>query len=88
MVVDNAAGTRLAIQHLYNLGHSKIAFIKGPDILVDSIQRWQGLELFAEEVGLELKPELILQIREKFHLPRSLRTYRRNCCGSAPSSLP
>jgi LacI family transcriptional regulator len=63
VVVDNAAGTRLAIQHLYDLGHSKIAFIKGPDILVDSIQRWQGLETFAEEVGLELDPELIVQIK-------------------------
>ena len=30
VVVDNAAGTRLAIQHLYGLGHSRIAFIKGP----------------------------------------------------------
>ena len=63
VVVDNAAGTRLAIQHLYDLGHSKMAFIKGPDILVDSIQRWQGLETFAEEVGLELDPELIVQIK-------------------------
>ena len=63
VVVDNAAGTRLAIQHLYDLGHSKMAFLKGPDILVDSIQRWQGLETFAEEVGLELDPELIVQIK-------------------------
>jgi len=63
VVVDNAAGTRLAIQHLYDLGHSKMAFIKGPDILVDSIQRWQGLESFAAEVDLELDPELIVQIK-------------------------
>jgi LacI family transcriptional regulator len=63
VVVDNAAGTRLAIQHLYDLGHSKMAFIKGPDILVDSIQRWQGLEGFAADVGLELDPELIVQIK-------------------------
>ncbi len=63
VVVDNAAGTRLAIQHLYSLGHSKMAFIKGPEILVDSVQRWQGLESFAEEVGLELDPRLILEIQ-------------------------
>ena len=63
VVVDNAAGTRLAIQHVYDLGHSKLAFIKGPDILVDSIQRWQGLESFAAEVGLELDPDLIVQIK-------------------------
>ncbi|HMK23403.1 MAG TPA: LacI family DNA-binding transcriptional regulator [Terriglobales bacterium] len=63
VVVDNAAGTRLAIQHLYGLGHTRMAFIKGPDILVDSIQRWQGLESFAEEVGLEIDPQLIVQIK-------------------------
>jgi LacI family transcriptional regulator len=63
VVVDNAAGTRLAIQHLYDLGHTKMAFIKGPDILVDSVQRWQGLENFAREVGLELGPHLIVEIR-------------------------
>lgn len=63
VVVDNAAGTRLAIQHLYDLGHSKMAFIKGPEILVDSFQRWQGLENFAHEVGLQLDPNLILEIQ-------------------------
>jgi LacI family transcriptional regulator, galactose operon repressor len=63
VVVDNAAGTRLALQHLYSLGHSRIAFIKGPAILVDSLQRWQGLESFAQEVGLRLDPRLILEIQ-------------------------
>jgi LacI family transcriptional regulator len=63
VVVDNAAGTRHALQHLYNLGHSRIAFIKGPAILVDSVQRWHGLESFAEEVGLKLDPRLVLEIK-------------------------
>lgn len=63
VVVDNAAGTRLAIQHLYGLGHSRIAFIKGPAILVDSLQRWEGLENFAREVGLRLDPRLIREIQ-------------------------
>lgn len=63
VVVDNAAGTRLAIQHLYDLGHSKIAFIKGPEILVDSFQRWQGLENFAHGAGLQLDSNLILEIQ-------------------------
>jgi LacI family transcriptional regulator len=63
VVVDNAAGTRQALQHLYDLGHSKIAFIRGPRILVDSIQRWHGLEAFANEVGLEINPKLVLEIK-------------------------
>lgn len=63
IVVDNPAGTRQALQHLYDLGHSRIAFIRGPKVLIDSLQRWQGLEGFAEEVGLQLDPRLILEIK-------------------------
>jgi LacI family transcriptional regulator len=63
VVVDNAAGTRQAIQHLYDLGHSRIAVIRGPKILVDSVQRWQGLESFAGEVELKLDPRLMVEIK-------------------------
>jgi DNA-binding LacI/PurR family transcriptional regulator len=63
VVVDNEAGTRQALQHLYELGHSKIAFIKGPKALVDSAQRWRGLESFAHEVGLAIDPDLVVEIK-------------------------
>jgi LacI family transcriptional regulator len=63
VVVDNEAGTRQAIQHLYELGHSRIAFIKGPKILVDSMQRWRGIETFARDVGLKLDVKLVLEIK-------------------------
>jgi LacI family transcriptional regulator len=63
VVVDNEAGTRQAIQHLHKLGHSRIACIKGPKILVDSMQRWRGIETFAREVGLQLDPKLVLEIK-------------------------
>ena len=83
VVVDNAAGTRLAIQHLYDLGHSKMAFIKGPDILVDSIQRWQGLESFAAEVGLEFDLSSSLRSRDGTQPFGKLTSSRRNCCGAS-----
>jgi len=63
IVVDNEAGTRQALQHLYELGHSRIAFIKGPKILVDSQQRWRGLESFARDVGLNIDPNLVMEIK-------------------------
>jgi LacI family transcriptional regulator len=56
-------GARQAIQYLYELGHSRIAFIKGPKTLVDSMQRWRGLESFAIEVGLEMDSKVIRQIQ-------------------------
>jgi LacI family transcriptional regulator len=63
VAVDNEAGTRLALQHLYELGHSKIAFIKGPKEMVDTKPRWRGIEVFAAEVGLKLDPKLVVGIK-------------------------
>jgi LacI family transcriptional regulator len=63
IVVDNAAGTRQAIEHLRQLGHSRIAFIKGPRILIDSRQRWHGIESSAREAGLKIDPRLVLEIK-------------------------
>jgi len=63
VVVDNAAGTRQVLRHLYELGHSRIAVIKGPKTFVDSAERWGGLENFAREVGLRLDPQLVVEIK-------------------------
>jgi DNA-binding LacI/PurR family transcriptional regulator len=63
VVVDNEAGSSLALRHLYELGHKKIAVIRGPRPLVDSAQRWQGLEGCAREVGLRFNPNLVVEIK-------------------------
>jgi len=39
VMTDNEAGAHLAMEHLYSLGHRKIAFIRGPKMLVDSSPR-------------------------------------------------
>src|SRR5258707_2082996 len=41
--VDNKTGARLAIAHLFNQGHRRIAFIRGPKEVVDSVHRWRGI---------------------------------------------
>lgn len=64
VLVDNAAGAHAALDHLYQLGHKKIAFIRGPGRLHDSVNRWRGIEKFAGEHGLELDPKLIRQLPE------------------------
>lgn len=84
VAVDNESGTRQAMQHLYELGHSKIAAIKGPRTLVDSSQRWRGVEGFAREHGLKLDPQLIVEAKgrntsyaEGFQLTKELVAKRR-----------
>ncbi|MPY88807.1 MAG: LacI family DNA-binding transcriptional regulator [Luteitalea sp.] len=64
VVVNNEAGGRLALQHLYELGHRHIAFITGPRILVDSGDRWNGVLTYAQEVGLAIDPKLVMEVKE------------------------
>jgi len=62
VMVDNETGARLALEHLYQLGHRKIAFIRGPKMLIDSAPRWRGIQKFAHSVGLEIDPNLTGQL--------------------------
>ena len=61
--IENDVGARLAIKHLYDLGHRKIGFLKGPKDIVDSTRRWEGITRFANEVGLAIDPKLIVQLQ-------------------------
>jgi DNA-binding LacI/PurR family transcriptional regulator len=60
--VDNRAGGELALRHLYELGHRKIAVIRGPGELFDSEPRWAGVQAAASEVGLVLDSGLVEQL--------------------------
>jgi DNA-binding LacI/PurR family transcriptional regulator len=62
VMVDNEAGAHLAMEHLYSLGHRKIAFIRGPKMLGDSAPRWRGVRSFARSVGLEIDPSLVVDL--------------------------
>jgi LacI family transcriptional regulator len=64
VLVDNAAGAYAALDHLYQLGHRKIAFIRGPHSLHDSVNRWRGIEKYAAEHALKLDPKLIRELPE------------------------
>ena len=64
MIVDNEVGAHAALEHLYSLGHRRIAFIRGPKTLADSAPRWRGIRNFARSVGLELDQRLIVDLPE------------------------
>jgi LacI family transcriptional regulator len=66
VMVDNEAGGRLALEHLHQLGHRKIAFIRGPKMLIDSGPRWRGIQKFAHGAGLEIDPSLVVQLPDSF----------------------
>ena len=54
----------MAIEHLYALGHRKIAFIRGPKALVDTSPRWKGIRNFSKTSGLELDERMIMDLPE------------------------
>ena len=66
VIVDNEAGGRLALEHLYQLGHRKIAFIRGPKALIDSGPRWRGIQKFASSVDLKIDASLVVQLPDLF----------------------
>src|SRR5689334_316377 len=66
VMVDNEAGGRLALEHLHKLGHRKIAFIRGPKMLIDSAPRWKGVQKYAHSAGIEIDPALVLQLPDSF----------------------
>jgi len=62
VMVDNEAGSHLAMEHIHSLGHRKIAFIRGPKTLADSAPRWKGVRSFARSVDLEIDPALVVDL--------------------------
>jgi LacI family transcriptional regulator len=64
VIVDNELGGQLAIEHLYSLGHRKIAFIRGPKGLTDSSPRWRGIRNFGKESDFEIDSRLVLDLPE------------------------
>jgi LacI family transcriptional regulator len=62
VLVDNEAGGALAMRHLIELGHRRIAVIRGPEEMFDSELRWEGARRAADEAGIQLDPRLIFQL--------------------------
>ena len=56
LVLDHTLAARLALKHLYDLGHRRIAFMRGPKAIPDSEFRWTGIQKVAGELDLKTNP--------------------------------
>jgi LacI family transcriptional regulator len=65
IMVDNENGGRIALQHLHSLQHRKIAFVRGPSMVVDSPIRWEGIQSYAQSVGLHIDPKLVVELPDR-----------------------
>src|SRR6266516_4089291 len=62
IILDHKRAARLALEHLRDLGHEEIAFIKGQTISSDSAVRWSAICEAAQELGIRIRPELTVQL--------------------------
>jgi len=62
VILNHEHAALIALQHLSQLGHSRIAFLKGNPISSDSADRWRAICKIANELGIAMDPDLILQI--------------------------
>jgi LacI family transcriptional regulator len=58
---DNAAGAEAAVQHLYDLGHRRIATVTGPLHLPPAAERLAGYRRACNRLGLEVPPQYVTE---------------------------
>ena len=62
IVLDHLKAAEMALGHLHELGHRRIAFMRGPKAIPDSEFRWEGIEQAAAALGLAIDPSLVTRI--------------------------
>lgn len=63
VVLDHRHAATLALTHLQDLGHDKIAFMKGSKLSADSEDRWNAICEVAAKLGVRMRPELIVELK-------------------------
>ncbi|MGA7833355.1 MAG: LacI family DNA-binding transcriptional regulator [Terracidiphilus sp.] len=69
VVLDQRRAAELTLRHLYQLGHRKIAFMRGGSHSSDADERWECLMEVAAEMKLEVLPKLTVQVQLRVSTP-------------------
>jgi DNA-binding LacI/PurR family transcriptional regulator len=69
VVLDQKRAAELAMRHLYQLGHRKIAFMRGGGHSSDAADRWNQLMAVARELKIPVPPELCVQLELRVSTP-------------------
>ena len=62
VMLHHEHGARLALEHLYELGHRQIVFMKGQSFSTDTKLRWEATVRIAGELELEVKQDWIVEL--------------------------
>ncbi len=60
--LDHRTAAQYALSHLYELGHRRIAFIKGQTFSSDTRVRWDAIRKTCSALGIRVRPELVVQL--------------------------
>jgi LacI family transcriptional regulator len=69
VVLDQRRAAELTLRHLCQLGHRKIAFMRGGSHSSDADDRWECLKTVARETGIGVRPELTVQLKLRVSTP-------------------
>src|SRR5579863_7886552 len=69
VVLDQKRAAELALRHIYQLGHRKIAFMRGGSHSSDADDRWNCLMAVARDLKLAVPPELVVQLQLRVSTP-------------------
>jgi len=69
VVLDQRRAAELTLRHLYQLGHRKIAFMRGGSHSSDAEDRWECLKAVAHELGIVVRPELTVDLKLRVSTP-------------------
>jgi LacI family transcriptional regulator len=69
VVLDQRRAAELSLRHLYQLGHRKIAFMRGGSHSSDADERWECQMAVARDLKLEIPKELMVQIQTRVSTP-------------------
>lgn len=62
IILDHQHAAVLALNHLKDLRHERIAFMKGNPVSADAQDRWDAICQVAGQIGIKIDPELTVQI--------------------------
>ena len=60
--LDHLTAARYALSHLMELGHRRIAFIKGQTFSSDTNSRWKAICQVCASLGIRVDPSLVVQL--------------------------
>jgi DNA-binding LacI/PurR family transcriptional regulator len=69
VVLDHDRSVALALKHLHDLGHRRIAFMKGQRQTLDTETRWQSICDLAGKIGITIYPELCIYLEQNSWSP-------------------